>query len=1489
MKTLKTLETTETTTVQQALQIANNSLSLFASSPDFNAKMQLAFGNHKIWSTPDLIDFPTIEIRPAAEINNARGAFAAATNTIYLSQELVDENSGNVGAIASVLVEEYGHYLDAQNNAIDSPGDEGELFANLVLGKGLSESELLALWGEDDSAIVVWDGEGVSIEQKTLWFFDLEPEPEVVNGTSEDDYIQPGQGDTVYGGAGNDGIDYARGTQGGEYVDGGDGDDTVGFATEGSITLDGGSGDDVLYGSNGNSKIDGQSGNDELNGAIGNDTLIGGAGYNTYYGAEGDDIYIVQATSGGSNQNLGGIIDDDGGIDQLILEGGTLSFTPTGDEIGLSPGNNYDLILDLNRDGVFDENYPGYQQVLDLEIANFDLQIANFFDDKENCKPSWGFIETVGNLSGQEILDYFCNQKDQPSISITNATNKEGEDLVFTVSLSEPTDEIVTVPYTIQDDTATLGEDYFGAGGTIEFNPGEPLSQTITIGTFIDTEIETDETFLVKLSDPENAQLSNDKGIGTITDVEDEEPSISIEDAWVKVDAGKDKTATLKFKVKLSNTSGRLDEPVTVKYSTTDGTAVSQEQPDGEKKDYEPVTEGEVTFTGSETEKEIEITVLGDTPVEYDANARHAAFEIFAKDTAYSGDISSQYPDLGYSVDETFSDDSTGFYAVGLTSHEDFKVTLSNAENASLETTEATGTIYDSGKPPVLAIRGTANAEGTIDDFDPRGVGYDQFLSNQGRLIEWLSEVSQPEDGVTFEPSITGHSLGGALTQWVANEFTKQGNQLGEIVTFNSPGISASSAYSSGTVTHYVSSGDVVSMAGEAYLPGDYVLSEFSGITLKGIDFSRLNPAYKHLAPVIIPDNFAFNNSKPDPIKEKDRAGASKLSSFFFNYYPDPDYFALQVGVATLTAIPEIITALAGKTPVYAAIALTFRGTTEYARKKLGIKLGEIIDSIDLASESLKKTIQVVEAAKEFSTNAWKVIQFLSKLGTRILETNYLTTNEDEVKGLNTQINQFDILLNQALPIAQSRLQEFANRTDFHTQMNTIFGTNWDLETANSLISQIATPGSEVLPPIQVVPSSEIEGANGAFGIQENIIYVSSEFLNQNANNPEAIISLLLEEIGHFIDSQINLEDAPGDEGEIFANLVQNIQLSPEQLQALQNEDDLSVSILPSPAWEAFGKWSGEAWLTTTQWSDNAWDIMTQWSEVGWQTTTQWTPAQWKATLEWTPEQWDATTQWTPEQWNQTLIAPLSPIISSGAILITIPTPNITDDGTETGLPPNTNGANGFYLTDGADTAVPTMVTGQPLFALSNKDNVIGTETPDYINGNQGADSINGIGGDDTLFGGQGSDQIDGGADNDLIYGDNENDIVEGGEGNDTLYGGSRRDILIGGAGDDILAGDAGQDILTGEVGNDTFVLADGEAAAISLQVADVITDFSAGDKIGLTDGLTFANLTLESISLSLNSAEPITATALKVGENYLGIVAGFVPESLTADAFVSV
>ena len=123
---------------------------------------------------------------------------------------------------------------------------------------------------------------------------------------------------------------------------------------------------------------------------------------------------------------------------------------------------------------------------------------------------------------------------------------------------------------------------------------------------------------------------------------------------------------------------------------------------------------------------------------------------------------------------------------------------------------------------------------------------------------------------------------------------------------------------------------------------------------------------------------------------------------------------------------------------------------------------------------------------------------------------------------------------------------------------------------------------------------------------------------------------------------------------------------------------------------------------------------------------------------------------------------------------------------------------------------------------------------------------------------------------------------------NDTIRGGKEDDILMGGNGSDLLAGDRGQDILTGGGGNDTFILAGGLSAAATLISADVIVDFGAGDKIGLTDGIGFANLTFESVSLQLDGGASVASTAIKSGNNYLGIVQGVSESQLTSSVFVS-
>jgi Ca2+-binding RTX toxin-like protein len=147
----------------------------FTQNPDFSADMALAFGEgvnvvnlQNAWLTGE-VNFPTIEIRAAADINNAQGAFAGELNTIYLSQEFVTQNVGNPEAVTQVLLEELGHSVDYQLNLVDALGDEGAIFSQLVLGNMLSEADLKTLKAEDDTVSVVMNNQLIQLEQASSY------------------------------------------------------------------------------------------------------------------------------------------------------------------------------------------------------------------------------------------------------------------------------------------------------------------------------------------------------------------------------------------------------------------------------------------------------------------------------------------------------------------------------------------------------------------------------------------------------------------------------------------------------------------------------------------------------------------------------------------------------------------------------------------------------------------------------------------------------------------------------------------------------------------------------------------------------------------------------------------------------------------------------------------------------------------------------------------------------------------------------------------------------------------------------------------------------------------------------------------------------------------------------------------------------------------------------------------------------------------------
>ncbi|MCC3531633.1 MAG: S8 family serine peptidase [Microcoleus sp. PH2017_22_RUC_O_B] len=189
--------------------------------------------------------------------------------------------------------------------------------------------------------------------------------------------------------------------------------------------------------------------------------------------------------------------------------------------------------------------------------------------------------------------------------------------------------------------------------------------------------------------------------------------------------------------------------------------------------------------------------------------------------------------------------------------------------------------------------------------------------------------------------------------------------------------------------------------------------------------------------------------------------------------------------------------------------------------------------------------------------------------------------------------------------------------------------------------------------------------------------------------------------------------------------------------------------------------------------------------------------------------------------------------------------------------------ANSFALTPGFLTPYRN-----GLFALGGNDFIVGASDADRLSGDNGNDRLLGGGNSDTLFGGVGNDLLNGGAGNDFLF---------GGKGSDTLQGGRGDDSLNGGNGSDVLMGDGGKDTLTGGLGPDTFVLRSNSAVS-NPAVADIITDFNSfEDAIGLTDNLTEADLTLETVS-----GTPNTVIKIRQSNAILGLVANTSPQNLS-------
>ena len=117
-----------------------------------------------------------------------------------------------------------------------------------------------------------------------------------------------------------------------------------------------------------------------------------------------------------------------------------------------------------------------------------------------------------------------------PTLSIADLDITEGDTgtkiAQAVVTLSEASNETVTVEYTTVDETTTAGVDYITASGTLTFTPGQTTANIeVTING--DTDVEVDEIMEVQLSNPTGAIILD--GVSDIVILNDDSATTT---AW---------------------------------------------------------------------------------------------------------------------------------------------------------------------------------------------------------------------------------------------------------------------------------------------------------------------------------------------------------------------------------------------------------------------------------------------------------------------------------------------------------------------------------------------------------------------------------------------------------------------------------------------------------------------------------------------------------------------------------------------------------------------------------------------------------------------------------------------------------------------------------------------------------------------------------------------------------------------------------------------
>ncbi|MEH1795512.1 Calx-beta domain-containing protein [Nostoc sp.] len=435
---------------------------------------------------------------------------------------------------------------------------------------------------------------------------------------------------------------------------------------------------------------------------------IGVIGDNKFETNEAFSVNLSSATNATITDSLGvaSIINDDSQptisiSDLSVTEGNTGTTTNANFTISLSNPSYQQVTVNYNTsDGsaqIADSDYNSALGTITFAPGETSktLSIGVIGDNKFETNEAFSVNllgATNATITDSLGVASIINDDSQPTISISDVSVTEGNtgattNANFTISLSNPSYQQVTVNYNTSDGSAQIADsDYNSALGTITFAPGE-TSKTLSIGVIGDNQTETDETFAVNLLGATNAAIADNLGVGTIIN-DDNQPLISISD--VSVTEGNTGTTTnANFTISLSNTSY---QQITVNYNTSDGTAQAADS------DYNSAL-GTITFNPGETSKTLSIGVIGDN--KFETNEAFAVNLLGATNATITDSLG---------VASIINDDSRPTISIsdvsvtegntGTTTNANFTISLSNASSEQVtvnyNTSDGTAQVADS-------------------------------------------------------------------------------------------------------------------------------------------------------------------------------------------------------------------------------------------------------------------------------------------------------------------------------------------------------------------------------------------------------------------------------------------------------------------------------------------------------------------------------------------------------------------------------------------------------------------------------------------------------------------------------------------------------------------------------------------------------------------------------------------------------------------------